>query len=309
MQAPPRAIVVISDGARDGGQVAPDDAAQQAKRQGVPVYSVLVGTQNGVVTEKLTGGYRRIIRVPPDPETLRRSRRRPAASSSPRRTPRACAGLRGARLASRNAQGGSRDHGRVRRRSRTILLLAGASRPPFSSRGAVRAAAALGALLVAGAAALVARAPGRRGERVRRAQVCVPVPGPWVVVPASTAAPRPRSSGSSPARAGTSSAGSTRGSAFARSTSRSSARSGARSTRGSRRRAPSSSSRTYAGQARCARRPSGRSSAACPRQEAARASDGVHDVPARKPVTRRVRLFAFGPARRSSSSAARAASG
>ena len=71
MHAPPRAIVVISDGARDGGRVAPDDAAQQAKRQGVPVYSVLVGTQNGVVTEKLTGGYRRIIRVPPDPETLR----------------------------------------------------------------------------------------------------------------------------------------------------------------------------------------------------------------------------------------------
>ena len=71
VQAPPRAIVVISDGARDGGQVAPDDAAQQAKRQGVPVYSVLVGTQNGVVTEQLTGGYRRIIRVPPDPATLR----------------------------------------------------------------------------------------------------------------------------------------------------------------------------------------------------------------------------------------------
>jgi Ca-activated chloride channel family protein len=71
VHAPPRAIVVISDGARDGGRVAPDDAAQQAKRQGVPVYSVLVGTQNGVVTEKLTGGYRRIIRVPPDPETLR----------------------------------------------------------------------------------------------------------------------------------------------------------------------------------------------------------------------------------------------
>ncbi len=69
-EAPPRAIVLLSDGARDGGQVAPAAAAQQAKRRGVPVYSVLVGTPDGVVVEKLTGGYRRIIRVPPDPETL-----------------------------------------------------------------------------------------------------------------------------------------------------------------------------------------------------------------------------------------------
>jgi Ca-activated chloride channel family protein len=34
------------------------------------VYSVLVGTQDGVVEEKLTGGLRRLIRVPPSPETL-----------------------------------------------------------------------------------------------------------------------------------------------------------------------------------------------------------------------------------------------
>jgi len=34
------------------------------------VYSVLVGTPNGVVEETLTGGLRRIIRVPPSPETL-----------------------------------------------------------------------------------------------------------------------------------------------------------------------------------------------------------------------------------------------
>jgi Ca-activated chloride channel homolog len=67
---PPRAIVLLSDGARDGGLVAPSAAARQAKRRGVPVYSVLVGTPNGVVTEKLTGGYTRIIRVPPDPEAL-----------------------------------------------------------------------------------------------------------------------------------------------------------------------------------------------------------------------------------------------
>ena len=70
VEAPPRAIVVISDGARDGGQVEPADAARQAKEQNVPVYTVLVGTADGVVEEELTGGYRRIIRVPPNPETL-----------------------------------------------------------------------------------------------------------------------------------------------------------------------------------------------------------------------------------------------
>jgi Ca-activated chloride channel family protein len=70
VEAPPRAVVVISDGARDGGQVEPAEAAQQAKRQGVPVHTVLVGTPNGVVEEQLTGGFRRIIRVPPSPETL-----------------------------------------------------------------------------------------------------------------------------------------------------------------------------------------------------------------------------------------------
>jgi Ca-activated chloride channel homolog len=67
---PPRAVVLISDGAQDGGRIAPGDAAARAKRRGVPIYTVLVGTQEGVVEETVTGGYRRIIRVPPNPETL-----------------------------------------------------------------------------------------------------------------------------------------------------------------------------------------------------------------------------------------------
>ena len=70
VEVPPRAIVLISDGARDGGRVDPAEAAAEAKRAGVPVYTVLVGTPDGVVEEELTGGYRRIIRVPPSPETL-----------------------------------------------------------------------------------------------------------------------------------------------------------------------------------------------------------------------------------------------
>jgi len=67
---PPRAILLISDGTQDGGSVDPAKAAAQAKERRIPVHTVLVGTPSGVVEETLTGGFRRIIRVPPSPETL-----------------------------------------------------------------------------------------------------------------------------------------------------------------------------------------------------------------------------------------------
>jgi Ca-activated chloride channel homolog len=67
---PPRAILLISDGARNGGRTDPLAAARRAKQLEVPVYTVLVGTPDGVVEETLTGGFRQIIRVPPKPETL-----------------------------------------------------------------------------------------------------------------------------------------------------------------------------------------------------------------------------------------------
>jgi Ca-activated chloride channel homolog len=67
---PPRAVLLISDGAPDGGNISPQVAARQARRAGVPVYTVVVGTPNGVVEEEVTGGLRRIIRVPARPETL-----------------------------------------------------------------------------------------------------------------------------------------------------------------------------------------------------------------------------------------------
>jgi Ca-activated chloride channel family protein len=67
---PPTTVLLISDGARDGGQTAPRVAAQRARAMHVPVYTVLVGTPNGVVQHDLPGGYREIIRVPPSPATL-----------------------------------------------------------------------------------------------------------------------------------------------------------------------------------------------------------------------------------------------
>ena len=67
---PPTSVLLISDGARDGGQTAPDAAARRARANNIPVSTVLVGTANGVVTNKLVGGYEERIRVPPSPGTL-----------------------------------------------------------------------------------------------------------------------------------------------------------------------------------------------------------------------------------------------
>jgi Ca-activated chloride channel homolog len=67
---PPTSVLVISDGARDGGLTAPLAAARRAKRASIPISTVLVGTANGVVTAKLVGGYQEQIRVPPSPGTL-----------------------------------------------------------------------------------------------------------------------------------------------------------------------------------------------------------------------------------------------
>ncbi|MGH3078269.1 MAG: VWA domain-containing protein [Gaiellaceae bacterium] len=69
-QAVPRSVLLISDGAQDGGRIQPAAAIEEAKKRGVPVYTVLVGTPEGVVEEELPGGFRRIIQVPPSPETL-----------------------------------------------------------------------------------------------------------------------------------------------------------------------------------------------------------------------------------------------
>ncbi len=67
---PPTSVLLISDGARDGGRTAPDAAAQRAKALHTPVYTISLGTPSGTVEHALPGGYTEIIRVPPSPETL-----------------------------------------------------------------------------------------------------------------------------------------------------------------------------------------------------------------------------------------------
>lgn len=67
---PPESVLLLSDGAPDGGRMPVATAIRQAKALHVPVSTVLLGTNHGVVTRKLTGGYTVQIRVPPSPGTL-----------------------------------------------------------------------------------------------------------------------------------------------------------------------------------------------------------------------------------------------
>jgi Ca-activated chloride channel family protein len=67
---PPTSILLISDGARDGGSRTPQAAARRAKALHVPVYTILLGTPAGVVQHTLPGGYTEILRVPASAQTL-----------------------------------------------------------------------------------------------------------------------------------------------------------------------------------------------------------------------------------------------
>jgi Ca-activated chloride channel homolog len=68
---PPTAMLVISDGAQKSGRTTPTTAALQAAAQHIPIYSVVVGTPDGVINVPLAGGFQAQIRVPVDPQTLR----------------------------------------------------------------------------------------------------------------------------------------------------------------------------------------------------------------------------------------------
>jgi Ca-activated chloride channel family protein len=67
---PPAAIVLLSDGGQTAGQVTPEQAAAQARKAGIPVNGVLMGTPDGVVRQKLRGGYTEQIQVPAEAAPL-----------------------------------------------------------------------------------------------------------------------------------------------------------------------------------------------------------------------------------------------
>ena len=70
-EPPPASILVISDGAQTQGTITPVAAARRARGLHVPVFTVVIGTPNGVVERTLPGGFTERTRVPPDPGALR----------------------------------------------------------------------------------------------------------------------------------------------------------------------------------------------------------------------------------------------
>jgi Ca-activated chloride channel family protein len=68
---PPTAVLILSDGAQDGGSVKLADAVARARKSKVPVFTALLGTAAGVVQVPHVGGYVERIQVPPNPAALR----------------------------------------------------------------------------------------------------------------------------------------------------------------------------------------------------------------------------------------------
>lgn len=69
-QPPIVATVLLSDGANSTGRTQPLDGAAQAAALGVPVYTIALGTADGVVSVPDRTGQLRQLNVPPDPQTL-----------------------------------------------------------------------------------------------------------------------------------------------------------------------------------------------------------------------------------------------
>ena len=69
-EPPPSAILLLSDGASTRGRDALD-AAREAARMKVPIYTVALGTQQGTIQVERDNGTFRTERVPPDPAAMR----------------------------------------------------------------------------------------------------------------------------------------------------------------------------------------------------------------------------------------------
>ena len=67
---PPAVVVVLSDGGQTAGRVTPQQAAVLARRARIPASTILLGTPDGVVLQKLQGGFTERIQVPSQPEPL-----------------------------------------------------------------------------------------------------------------------------------------------------------------------------------------------------------------------------------------------
>ena len=291
-----------------------DRAIQRARQAHVPVYTVSSARRTASSRRRSPAATTAVIQVPREPADAAAARpddRRPVLHGARRRA--AAGRLRGARLAARARRRRGARSPTSSPAARRVLLLVGAR--------------ALGALVPEGrcearSRSLVARArrrPSRSARRRRRRatnecrglQVCVPVAGPWVVVPTALRRARPQTEYQSLVPEGLHRRRPRRGAErAARSTSRSSARLGRPVNPGvsTTRRRRLRRRRTSDGSAP-ARDASGRTSAACRQPAAAgrgratRVSSGSRprrgDVPPGQPPCARVKTSRCGRARRS----------
>jgi Ca-activated chloride channel family protein len=68
--APPASVVLLSDGEQTSGSRTPQAAANDAKKLGVPVNTVALGTSEAVVEVPLQNGLKERVTVAPDAKTL-----------------------------------------------------------------------------------------------------------------------------------------------------------------------------------------------------------------------------------------------
>ncbi len=68
----PAVIILLSDGQQTLGRAQPLDAADEAAARGIPIFTIALGTQDGVVDVTDNQGRTRTIRVPPDEQTLQK---------------------------------------------------------------------------------------------------------------------------------------------------------------------------------------------------------------------------------------------
>jgi Ca-activated chloride channel family protein len=66
---PPAAMIVLSDGRSQSG-IDPVAAAKQAKKAGIPVYTVALGTASGTIDVHRKNGSTAVVPAPVDPSTL-----------------------------------------------------------------------------------------------------------------------------------------------------------------------------------------------------------------------------------------------
>lgn len=67
---PPAIVVLFSDGGQTAGHLTIAQAETKAKKSGIPVSAVALGTPDGVVLQPLQGGFTERIEVPAQPASL-----------------------------------------------------------------------------------------------------------------------------------------------------------------------------------------------------------------------------------------------